>query len=90
MTAPCSARGAPLQGASGQRPDPLPDTGSPQGLPVSGFGPQGGAPSGPAKRLRFSVGSYRASDVTPELKLVPRWPLDASRLIDRRCGPAEH
>ena len=61
--------------------------------PRSAFGapPQGGAPSGPAKRLRFSVGSYRASDVTPELKPVPQWPLDASsRLIDRRCGPAEH
>jgi hypothetical protein len=31
-----------------------------------------GDTSGPAKRLRFSVGSYRASDVTPELKPAPR------------------
>jgi hypothetical protein len=90
MTPPRSACGAPLQGASGQRPDPSAGTGSPQGLPVSGFGLQGGATCGPAKRLRFSVGSYRASDVTPELKPVPRRPLYASRLIDRRCGPAEH
>ena len=37
--------------------------------------PQGGAASGPAKRLRFSEGSYRASDVMPQLKPDPRQPL---------------
>ena len=43
----------------------------------SAFGapPQGGATNGSAKRLRFSVGSYRASDVMPQPKPVPRWPL---------------
>ena len=38
--------------------------------PRSTFGapPRGGTASGPAKRSRFSVGSYRVSDVKPELK----------------------
>ena len=38
--------------------------------PRSAFGapPRGGTASGPAKRSRFSVGSYRVSDVMPELK----------------------
>jgi hypothetical protein len=29
---------------------------------------------GPAKRLRLGIGSYRASDVMPEPKPVPRQP----------------
>ena len=60
--------------------------------PRSAFGapPQGGAASGPAKRLRFSEGSHRASDVMPQLKPDPRRPLDrlvrASRAV---LGAAE-
>ena len=49
MALPRSAFGAPLQGASDQRPDPSSGMRSPQGLRKSGLGPQGGAASGPAK-----------------------------------------
>jgi microcin C transport system ATP-binding protein len=49
MTPPRSASGAPLQGASDQRPDSSAGAGSPQGQPVSGLGLQGGAASGPAE-----------------------------------------
>ena len=49
-TAPTrSAFGAPLQGASGQRPDPSTGADSSSGLSASGLSPQGGAPSGPAE-----------------------------------------
>ncbi len=53
--------------------------------PRSAFGapPRGGTASGPAKRSRFSVGSYRVSDVMPELKPDPRRSLGKIRLI--RC-----
>ena len=37
--------------------------------------PPGGSAYGLAKRLRFSEGSYRASDVMPQLKPDPRLPL---------------
>lgn len=43
---------------------------------------------GPAKRLRFGIGSYRASDVMPEPKPVPRQPPVALPPVCRWCAIA--
>ena len=55
--------------------------------PEAAFGrlPPGGAASGPAKRLRFSEGSYRASDVMPQLKPDPRRLLGRVGFMPQGC-----
>jgi hypothetical protein len=42
--------------------------------------------SGPTRRLRLVEGSYRAGNVLPQPKPVPRRPLEAAVQGTRRCA----